>query len=602
MSETDRTGGGLWLYERNDAVVIEAFRRGEFDYLEGAQEVNEADFFRAIARWQVLAKLAASYPTPREKHDVPLWVYLASDLSMRFHGEHHYHALPYVVRVGGLVQAFGPEMGQKVTHPETGDVTLRCEGFNDKNGYDRETPCDQDYVRKLARDTPAQALERWFNESVVGVFKQHHAFDAEGIFIGDATYLFVPDNPKYEGSSLLLFDEDDHPVDSERYAQMTPEQQARCQWRRCYKLVSLLHTNRRGEFFLYGGLRVVAGRDHESPILYQMVRDFVQYHGRSVMKRLIVDRGFIDGPEIGHCKKELQVDVLIPAKQSMDVYKDVVGMAEGGLLQFQPYEAAVAAPAATAAPVHVPERIRKREAARQKTLQERKARAAATVATAPVAQKSAPRPRTAKAKATRLVRPNPAAAPRPPAKPQRVRSEMAVVANLETFTTCPVPVHALVNREYYDDGHHEYWVLLDTAPISDPKAKRQEYGLRGTIEERHRQTKCFSDLEAFTSRTLNLVVHQVVLVLLTYSLLQWYLVRQGRKDLTRQTQPRVLERLQPTQTVILLYYKNYVAYLTPLQHQELVLTLSAAARKKILAKTRRLRRSLAHVFTKPRPL
>jgi hypothetical protein len=28
--------------------------------------------------------------------------------------------------------------------------------------------------------------------TVVGLFKQHHAFDAEGIFIGDATYLFVP--------------------------------------------------------------------------------------------------------------------------------------------------------------------------------------------------------------------------------------------------------------------------------------------------------------------------------------------------------------------------------------------------------------------------
>ena len=196
MRDTDQGRGGLWLYERNDARVIEAFRRGEFDYLEGAQEVHEADFFRAIAERKILAKLAASYPTPRRKHDVPLWVYIASDLSMRFHGEHHFHALPYVIRVGGLVPAFGPELGQKVTHPTTGDVTLRCEGFNDKNDYDRETPCDQDTVRKLARATPAVRLERWFNESVVGIFQQHHAFDAEGLFIGDATYLFVPDNPK----------------------------------------------------------------------------------------------------------------------------------------------------------------------------------------------------------------------------------------------------------------------------------------------------------------------------------------------------------------------------------------------------------------------
>jgi hypothetical protein len=36
------------LYERSDAYVVEAFRRGEFDYLEGAGEVSEADFFSGL--------------------------------------------------------------------------------------------------------------------------------------------------------------------------------------------------------------------------------------------------------------------------------------------------------------------------------------------------------------------------------------------------------------------------------------------------------------------------------------------------------------------------------------------------------------------------
>ena len=80
-----------------------------------------------------------------------------------------------------------------------------------------------------------------------GIFKQHHAFDAEGIFIGDATYLFVPDNDHYEGSSVLLFDSNNHPVESKN---LSPEQRARCTLRRCYKLVSLIHTNRAAEFFI----------------------------------------------------------------------------------------------------------------------------------------------------------------------------------------------------------------------------------------------------------------------------------------------------------------------------------------------------------------
>jgi len=551
-------------FERNDALVIEAFGRGEFDYLEGVGEVSEVDFFRALTDRKVLQKLAATYPSPCQKHDVPLWVYIACDLSMRFHGVHPFHAFPYVVRSGGLVQAFGPQMGHKAIHPETGDVSLRCQGFNHKNEYDRQTPCDPDYLRKMALRTDAQLLQAWFNRDVVGIFKQHHAFDREGIFIGDATYLFVPDNPRYEGSSVMLFDEHNHPVDGQT---LTQAQRARCTWRRCYKLVSLIHTNRAAEFFLYAGLVVTAGQDHECPLLYRLVEEFVQGQGRGVMKRLILDRGFLDGAQIGRCKQEFSIDVLIPVRHNMEIYQDVVGLAQAGELSFQPWAPSVVAPQPI--PVHRPERIKKREEARQKTLARQKAQA--------------PNP-DPKALSTR-----------------RVRSEVAAFNGLETFSTCPVPLNALVNREVYADGHVEYWVLIDTAPIQDPGRTRQEYGLRPTIEERHRQLKCFSDLESFTSRAFPLIANQVVFVLLTYSLLQWFLLRISRKELNPKTRTRTLELLRPTLTVIVIYYQNYMAFLTPLQHQELVLTLSEPARKKILAKTRRLRRSLAHALDHARP-
>jgi len=561
MAESIEPSSVAMLFERNDALVIEAFRRGEFDYLEGVGEVSEADFFRAITDRKVLQKLADTYPSPCKKHDVPLWVYLASDISLRFHGVHRFHAFPYVVRSGGMIQAFGPQMGHKVTHPQSGDVSLRCEGFNDKNDYDRQTPCDQDYLRKMARRTDALLLQRWFNREVVGIFQQHHAFDSEGIFIGDATYLFVPDNSHYEGSSVLLFDEHNHPVEGQN---VTAQQRARCTLRRCYKLVSLIHTNRAAEFFLYAGLLLTAGKDHESPILYGLVEQFVQFHGRGVLKRLILDRGFLDGPYIGRCKQEWGIDVLIPARRNMDIYQDVVGLAASGALDFEPW--VPPAPQTKPLPVHRPESIRKREQARQRTLARRKAVTPAQGAAAPV-----------------------------------IRSEVATVTGLESFSTCPVPLNAIVNREVNADGQQDYWVLLDTAPVEDPRQGRQSYALRTTIEERHRQLKCFSDLEAFSSCVFNLIVNQVVFVLLTYSLLQWYLLRAGRKELNPKTRTRTLELLRPTATVILIYYQNYVACLSPLQHQELVLTLDEEARKKILAKTRRLRRSLAHQLDNARP-
>src|SRR5258708_19254962 len=119
---------------------------------------------------------------------------MASNLSMRVHGEHHFHAFPVLVRSSSMIEAFGPAMGHKATHPETGDISLCCAGFNEKNSYDRQTPCDQDYLRKLAGDTDAQLLQSWFTREVVAIFKQHHAFDAEWIFIVVSTYLLSPNN------------------------------------------------------------------------------------------------------------------------------------------------------------------------------------------------------------------------------------------------------------------------------------------------------------------------------------------------------------------------------------------------------------------------
>lgn len=544
------------LFERNDRLVCDAFRRGEFDYIDAAGEISETDFFRAIASKKILERLAATYPTPLKKHDVPVWVYIASNVSMRFHGVHPFHAFPYVVRSGGMIQAFGPKMGQHAIHPESGDVTLSCEGFNDKNSYSRQTPCDQDYLRKMARRTDAERLQQWFNRDLVGIFKQHHAFDREGLFIGDGTYLFVPDNDHYEGSARLLFDEHNHPVDGQR---LTAQQRRRCQWRRCYKLVSLIHTNRTGEFFLYAAMQLTSGKDHECPILYRLVEQFVGFHGRGVMKRLILDRGFIDGPSMGRCKTEWGIDVLIPARTNMDLYADVVSLAQSGALSFHAWSPPPPAPAPV--PLHRPESIRQREQARQNTLARQKAPVSSSLA---------------------------------------ARTEIATVLNLETFSTCPVPLHVVVNREIDARGQSDYWVLMDTACLADPAQARSDYALRTAIEERHRQLKCFSGLDDFSSRAFNLIVNQVAFVLLTYSLLQWHLLQQRRPQLNRKTRPRLLDLLRPTWTVILIYYQNYVAFLTPLEHQEMVLTVSEPARKKILAKTQKLRRGLAHQLQNPR--
>jgi hypothetical protein len=92
----------LVLFAHDKEFVLEAFRRGEFDAVEVVSEVAEREFFRFLGAHRLLQDLAASYPSPRVKQEVPVWFYLASDLALRLHGRHSFHAFPYVVRSGGL--------------------------------------------------------------------------------------------------------------------------------------------------------------------------------------------------------------------------------------------------------------------------------------------------------------------------------------------------------------------------------------------------------------------------------------------------------------------------------------------------------------------
>jgi hypothetical protein len=554
----------LVIFEENKPFVLEALRNGELDYIEAASEVFEADFFRFIKAGGLLDPLAETYPTPRKKEEVPFWFYGASNLSMRLHGVHAFDAFPMVVRSGGMLQAFGPKAGRKVVHPETGETTVFCAGFNQKNHYDRETPCDPDYLRKVAKDTDAEALMGWFNRDVVRVFRKHRVFDKEGLFIGDASYLFVPDNPMYEGSVRMLFDEDNHPVDLEQYKKMTEAQKVRCQWKRCYKMVTLLHTNRRRDFYVFVAVKVVSGKAHECPVLYELVKQWVEAVGPGVIKRLILDRGFLDGEATSLCKNKYGIDILIPLRRNMDLYGDALALfqeSDVDWVEYKEQEKEVKEPVRPR-----PKAILKREKRRQKKLQQLKEQQ-----------------------------------PPPPPEKTLVKTEVASIGEFRSWSSCTVPLTVVANREHYGDGHTEIWFLVDTREVRDPRQARQEYGLRPSTEERYRQLKCFTDLTHFTSRAISMVVNQVIFIMLAYDLLQIYLLRQGRKELNQKTLPRIRQQLLPSDNHFIVYWQNYYGLFKPFDLVGFVVMLGEEARKKIAAKCRRMGRELNGLMQNPRP-
>jgi hypothetical protein len=409
-------------------------------------------------------------------------------------------------------------------------------------------------------------LRAWFNREVPRCLRSLQLFDAEGLFIGDASYLFVPDNENYEDSVKLLFDEHHHPVDP----QQVDLRDKRYQWRRCYKVVSLIHVNRKLDLFLTVAAHVAPGNRHECPILYELVDGFVKAVDRGWMKVLVVDRGLIDGANIARLKTSYNIDTVVPLRKNMDAYQDVMGLMRLKDFAWEPYESRPARPPAPRDGPKPPA-IVKREWKRQQTL---------------AAKKGLPQPLPA------------AAAPSPPPQP---RTLLGVARGVSSWTDCSVPLTAVVNREIGKDGQAEHWVLVTTASSFSAAHTRSTYDLRTSIEERHRQYKCFWDLARMPSRKFSMVVNQVLFVLLAYTLMQAHLFLRHRQELNPRTRGRLLQFLDPTVELVALYYQQRFCLLSLAEFAVILLELQETARAKLLPKMKQLQRDIYHLLQNARP-
>jgi hypothetical protein len=549
----------LHLIEHHPQKVLQALRRGEFDALEIIGEADEKEFFELIFREKILEGLAATMPTARRKHEVPLWFILAANLSLKLHLEYSFLAFERVIRCGGLLSALPPELASKRLDPASKAFHLWCQGFNQKNSYERTTPCDQDTLRKALKDVTAQKWLEWFNGPVQQSFQEHGFFDPAGVFIGDASYLFVPDNPAYEGSSVLWFDEHNRPVD---YDTLSPQGRVTAHRERCYKWVSLLHLRGQQPCYVYAAAALVTGSAHECPVLYPLVDGLVKTLGKGVVKKLILDRGFIDGERISHCKRDLGIDVLIPIKKNMDLWTDAWSLGKT-----QPWvDITPPPPSPPPVPPNRPAMLVRREAARQKTLAQRKA------------QKERIEPSV-----------------------HRVGVQMCPIKGFTSWTAATVPIHVLLLREQDSDGQQHEWALLTTEDFADGRRLPQDYQLRTQIEERHRQLKCFHDLTDLHSRCFHAITAQVVMILLSYSLRQYQLWKLLQTSLASCAPDQIRFRLAIRREHVVIYHNHAYTQMPLLSFSRELLQLEPQARARALEKVERLEQSMLCPLENLRP-
>jgi len=370
--------------------------------------------------------------------------------------------------------------------------------------------------------------------------------------------LFVPDNPAYQGSEVLWFDEHNHPVDLEN---LTPEQRLHVHRERCYKWVSLLHL--RGGAYVYAALALLPGKAHEVEPFYQLVETFVQTVGVGVIKWLMLDRGFIDGAKISRCKQAWGIDVVIPVRRDMDIWADawaLAGREKWTVLPNSP-------PAPVPVPATRPEHLRQREAKRQETLAQRRAQL-----------------------------------PPPPPHECYQHTDYCWLGGFRSWTAATVPISVVCLRDHYADGHHADWALMSTYPGAEPLRLLDYYGKRIAIEERHRQLKCFYDLTKFHSRNFNAVAAQVVMVLLTYTLRQWQLWKFLDERLAQLTPEGLADQLRWLQQWIVIYLGLAYTQLPVVSFTREAMLLEGEARQKALRKLEQLETLLCSPITNPRPM
>jgi len=258
----------------------------------------------------------------------------------------------------------------------------------------------------------------------------------------------------------------------------------------------------------------------------------------------------------------LGIEVVIPMKKNMDIWADAWALAQRESWQQVPE----VPPPVVPIPPARPERLRRREANRQKTLAQRKQ-----------------------------------ALPPPPAQERYTQSEYCWMGGFGSWTAATVPIAVVCLRDHYADGHHEDWALMSTYPGPEPLRLLGYYRRRPAIEERHRQLKCFYDLSDFRSRSFNAIAAQVVRVLLTYTLRQWQLWRFLEEALARLTPEGLAQQLRLLQQWIVIYLGLAYTQLPVVSFTREALQLEGAARDKALRKLELLERTLLTPVPNPRP-
>jgi hypothetical protein len=502
--------GRLRVFEENARKVCRAVERGEVDQVDMTAWTFADSFFAFfIGVCDFLPWASLSYPTPRKRHLVPVWLELCCAIHMALSEEPAFYRLERLLQAGPILTRVKFNLGG-------------CEGgFNYRNSHRRKTVLCPDTVRKYFRDTNTTKLLEWFHGPVLAWFRRNRAFSKTRIFALDSTYVIVPDNPKYEGTTRMALDANKQPIDT---ARLSDEEKKHLRYVPCYKLTYLLHLGGDAwggtgahNHYLIPAFRFGPGKVDSHEHGRSIVENVTRQGGKGWIRWLLADRGFLDGEWTAELKRKHGTNLVIPLRSDMDAYKDVVAL---GRL--------------------------KEQDARWETVREEHDEHGQVVLREQVTSFS------------------------------EIRSWSAC--------SVPLYV-ALIRKSWRSkegEPKEDHWAITSPEPFPSARALVDFYHLRSRIEEVNRQLKQPRRLDRFTSPEYSLVVSHILFTLLTYSLIQFYLKQRERWDLTGSFLRTLQAEQTLGQNAVVVYAQEAFGTFAQEDFAKILLRLSRPSRRRML--------------------
>jgi hypothetical protein len=167
-----------------------------------------------------------------------------------------------------------------------------------------------------------------------------------------------------------------------------------------------------------------------------------------------------------------------------------------------------------------------------------------------------------------------------------VRERVTAFAEVRSWSQCPVPLYvALIHKEWRTregEPKEDRWAITSPEPFASGRALVDFYHRRSRIEEVNRALKQPRRLDRFTSPNHSLVLSHVLFILLTYSLLQYFLKSQEHWEQTNRFLRTLRQEPSLGREAVVVYAKEQFGVFDQEEYTKVLLELPSPARRRML--------------------